>query len=85
MISLDSEKNSHFLSPIIGKSSKNGDHNIDPGLTTLYRMLLPQISAEVQSIYSDGAVSLHTRSLKYGKLAQGTLVKARHFNYYLIK
>ncbi len=35
-----------------------------------------QISAEVQNIYSDGAVSLHTRSLKYGKLSQGTLVKA---------
>lgn len=33
------------------------------------------ISAEVQSVYSDGALSLHTRSLKYGKLGQGTLVK----------
>uniref|UniRef100_H0Z2Q5 Exosome component 2 n=1 Tax=Taeniopygia guttata TaxID=59729 RepID=H0Z2Q5_TAEGU len=33
------------------------------------------ISAEVQSIFSDGAVSLHTRSLKYGKLAQGVLVQ----------
>jgi len=33
------------------------------------------ISAEVQQIYSDGSVSLHTRSLKYGKLAQGTLVR----------
>ncbi|KAI2664170.1 Exosome complex component RRP4 [Labeo rohita] len=32
------------------------------------------ISAEVQSIFSDGAVSLHTRSLKYGKLGQGVLV-----------
>ncbi|NWH70369.1 EXOS2 protein, partial [Piaya cayana] len=27
------------------------------------------ISAEVQSIFSDGAVSLHTRSLKYGKVS----------------
>ncbi|CAH2068398.1 unnamed protein product, partial [Iphiclides podalirius] len=33
------------------------------------------ISAEVQSIFSDGSLSLHTRSLKYGKLLQGTLVK----------
>ncbi|XP_023236569.1 exosome complex component RRP4-like [Centruroides sculpturatus] len=32
------------------------------------------ISAEVQSIFSDGSLSLHTRSLKYGKLNQGTLV-----------
>lgn len=33
------------------------------------------ISAEVQSIFSDGSLSLHTRSLKYGKLSQGVLVK----------
>ncbi|XP_018414037.1 PREDICTED: exosome complex component RRP4 isoform X1 [Nanorana parkeri] len=33
------------------------------------------ISAEVQAVYSDGALSLHTRSLKYGKLGQGVLVK----------
>ncbi|XP_077986678.1 exosome complex component RRP4-like [Glandiceps talaboti] len=33
------------------------------------------ISAEVQSVFSDGALSLHTRSLKYGKLGQGVLVK----------
>merc|ERR1719288_317473 len=32
------------------------------------------ISAEVQNLFSDGALSLHTRSLKYGKLSQGTLV-----------
>ena len=32
------------------------------------------ISAEVQNLYSDGAAVLHTRSLKYGKLSQGTLV-----------
>ncbi|XP_051522593.1 exosome complex component RRP4-like isoform X1 [Myxocyprinus asiaticus] len=32
------------------------------------------ISAEVQSVFSDGALSLHTRSLKYGKLGQGVLV-----------
>ncbi|XP_041973746.1 exosome complex component RRP4 [Aricia agestis] len=33
------------------------------------------ISAEVQSVFSDGSLSLHTRSLKYGKLSQGILVK----------
>lgn len=33
------------------------------------------ISAEVQSIFSDGSLSLHTRSLKYGKLSQGVLIK----------
>ncbi|XP_002731965.1 exosome complex component RRP4-like [Saccoglossus kowalevskii] len=33
------------------------------------------ISAEVQSVFSDGALSLHTRSLKYGKLGQGILLK----------
>lgn len=33
------------------------------------------ISAEVQSVFSDGALSLHTRSLKYGKLGQGVLVQ----------
>jgi len=27
------------------------------------------ISAEVQTVYSDGHLSLHTRSLKYGKVA----------------
>ncbi|WAR23408.1 EXOS2-like protein, partial [Mya arenaria] len=31
------------------------------------------ISAEVQSVFSDGSLSLHTRSLKYGKLGQGCL------------
>uniref|UniRef100_UPI00398F7FD3 exosome complex component RRP4 n=1 Tax=Pristiophorus japonicus TaxID=55135 RepID=UPI00398F7FD3 len=33
------------------------------------------ISAEVQAVFADGALSLHTRSLKYGKLGQGTLVQ----------
>ncbi|EDV27544.1 uncharacterized protein TRIADDRAFT_21452 [Trichoplax adhaerens] len=32
------------------------------------------ISAEVQSVHGDGSLALHTRSLKYGKLIQGTLV-----------
>lgn len=26
------------------------------------------VSAEVQSVFSDGSLSLHTRSLKYGKV-----------------
>lgn len=26
------------------------------------------ISAEVQSVFADGSLSLHTRSLKYGKV-----------------
>ncbi|KAF7268793.1 exosome complex component Rrp4 [Rhynchophorus ferrugineus] len=33
------------------------------------------ISAEVQSVFSDGSLSLHTRSLRYGKLGQGILIK----------
>ncbi|XP_071374449.1 exosome complex component RRP4 isoform X3 [Centroberyx affinis] len=33
------------------------------------------ISAEVQSVFADGALLLHTRSLKYGKLGQGVLVQ----------
>jgi len=33
------------------------------------------ISAEVQSVFQDGALLLHTRSLKYGKLGQGVLVQ----------
>ncbi|XP_077593852.1 exosome complex component RRP4 [Stigmatopora nigra] len=33
------------------------------------------ISAEVRSVFPDGALSLHTRSLKYGKLGQGVLVQ----------
>lgn len=32
------------------------------------------ISAEVQSIFSDGSLSLHTRSPKYAKLGQGVLM-----------
>ncbi|KII87278.1 hypothetical protein PLICRDRAFT_112567 [Plicaturopsis crispa FD-325 SS-3] len=32
------------------------------------------VVAEVQSFFSDGAMSLHTRSLKYGKLRNGQLV-----------
>uniref|UniRef100_A0A5S6R085 Ribosomal RNA-processing protein 4 n=1 Tax=Trichuris muris TaxID=70415 RepID=A0A5S6R085_TRIMR len=40
------------------------------------------ISAEVQTVYPDGSVSLQTRSLKYGKLFKGILVKVPP---YLIK
>ena len=31
------------------------------------------ISAEVQSVFSDGQLSLHTRSLKYGKVSHKVL------------
>ena len=37
------------------------------------------ISAEVQNVMSDGSLSLHTRSLKYGKLGQGVLLQVSHF------
>ncbi|PWW72674.1 hypothetical protein C7212DRAFT_226341 [Tuber magnatum] len=33
--------------------------------------------AEVQSLFQDGAASLHTRSLKYGKLRNGHFLKVR--------
>lgn len=33
------------------------------------------LNAEVQSLFSDGAASLHTRSLKYGKLRNGLFVQ----------
>lgn len=33
------------------------------------------IVAEVQSGFQDGSLSLHTRSLRYGRIGQGTLVK----------
>jgi exosome complex component RRP4 len=33
------------------------------------------ICAEVQSIFADGSLSLHTRVLKYGKLSQGIMLK----------
>ncbi|KAJ1976060.1 Exosome complex component rrp4 [Dimargaris cristalligena] len=32
------------------------------------------VVAEIQSLYGDGAIAIHTRSLKYGKLRNGTLV-----------
>ncbi len=33
------------------------------------------LNAEVQSLYQDGSASLHTRSLKYGKLRNGIFLK----------
>nr|CAG4648058.1 EOG090X09DD [Moina brachiata]SVE93120.1 EOG090X09DD [Moina brachiata] len=33
------------------------------------------VSAEVQNIFQDGVLTLHTRSMKYGKLGQGCMVK----------
>lgn len=32
------------------------------------------ISAEVQDVFQDGSLSLHTRSLKYGKVRQSLFV-----------
>jgi exosome complex component RRP4 len=34
------------------------------------------ISAEIQNIGADGQISLHTRSMKYGKLENGQLIIA---------
>jgi len=33
------------------------------------------ISAEIQTVYNDGSLVLHTRSVKYGKLGPGTMLK----------
>ena len=33
------------------------------------------VVAEVQSVFNDGSLSLHTRNLKYGKLPQGIVIK----------
>lgn len=35
------------------------------------------VVSEVQQFFNDGAISLHTRSLKYGKLRNGCLVKVQ--------
>lgn len=37
------------------------------------------IVAEVQSTFQDGSLSLHTRSMRYGRVGQGTLVKVPPF------
>lgn len=37
------------------------------------------IVAEVQSTFQDGSLSLHTRSLRYGRVGQGTLVRVPPF------
>ena len=34
------------------------------------------LSAEVHSVFSDGSLSLHARSAKYGRLGNGVLVRA---------
>ncbi|KAK3088066.1 hypothetical protein FSP39_014208 [Pinctada imbricata] len=46
----------------------------DEKMMRLYLKEGDLISAEVQSVFSDGSLSLHTRSLKYGKLGQGSLL-----------
>jgi len=47
----------------------------DEKMMRLYLKEGDLISAEVQNVMSDGCLSLHTRSLKYGKLGQGVLVR----------
>lgn len=39
-------------------------------LLTLYITTCLPMQAEVQSFYADGAIALHTRSLKYGKVSK---------------
>ncbi|KAL1138688.1 hypothetical protein AAG570_008750, partial [Ranatra chinensis] len=46
----------------------------DERMMRKYLMEGDLISAEIKNIFSDGALSLHTRSLRYGKLSQGILV-----------
>lgn len=41
------------------------------------------ISAEVQSVFTDGTLSLHTRSLKYGKVKFSVICK-QNLNIYEI-
>lgn len=37
------------------------------------------VSAEVQNIFNDGALSLHTRSMKYGKVIKLSIARlAKH-------
>ena len=38
--------------------------------------------AEVQAFFADGAMSLHTRSLTYGKVATGVLYSSREDSYH---
>lgn len=47
----------------------------------MYMFLHRRGQAEVQAVFSDGAVSLHTRSLKYGKVSWAVvlLFADRHF------
>jgi len=47
----------------------------DQLLMTDYMKVGDLVSAEVQRTYSQGYLGLHTRSMKYGKLGQGVLVK----------
>lgn len=40
-----------------------------PGWQRLMLIMFVIMQAEVQSFYADGAIALHTRSLKYGKVS----------------
>lgn len=47
---------------------KDGEGGRDPGADAMKCVPSSPGQAEVQAVFSDGAVSLHTRSLKYGKV-----------------
>lgn len=39
------------------------------------------VSAEVQNIFNDGALSLHTRSMKYGKVIKISVIRLTKHNF----
>ena len=39
-------------------------------MLNMFVILCLPMQAEVQSFYADGAIALHTRSLKYGKVSK---------------
>ena len=43
------------------------------------------LNAEVQSLYADGSASLHTRSLRYGKLRNGYFLFGSFISHHQIK
>uniref|UniRef100_A0A4W5K462 Exosome component 2 n=1 Tax=Hucho hucho TaxID=62062 RepID=A0A4W5K462_9TELE len=66
------ETNSRLDSVLLLSSVNLPGGELVSGMDSIY---LGIRKCEVQSVFSDGALSLHTRSLKYGKLGQGVLVQ----------
>lgn len=64
-----------FLSHLIFKGELRRRSAEDEQMMRKFLQEGDLVSAEVQNVHGDGSLSLHTRSLKYGKLAQGILVK----------